>query len=95
MGYYRRKPEIVDAKIYEPGDEDGFSANLLDYDCMTMEQLEAAGYVWDEVKIPYVETENGRIGVHEGDYIIWDGIGAVAVYHPEEFKEKFEYCEGW
>lgn len=92
MAMYRKKT-LVDAKVYEPGMEDGFIANLFDYNCYTMEQLEEKGIDFEEIKVPYINTIFGKMEVNEGDYILTNSEGGRVTNNPAYFEANYELME--
>lgn len=87
---YRKKPTAtVKAKLFEPGDEDGFGGSDVDL----LDAMEDAKYGINTQQKPYVETlENkylyGEFGKHQ--LLVADGTGERWLVELERFKNTYE-----
>ena len=83
MAKYKKKPIIIEADVYKPGMEDGFSSKP--------EDVETLG---DNAPIfPHIETLEGRHWINPGDYIIVGVRGERYPCNPDIFLETYELVE--
>lgn len=95
MAKYRKKPVIVDAKLYREGLEDGFefytviTNQFVGY--YTKEQMKN-GYPKTN-RIPVIETLEGRMKISDGDYIITGINGERYPCKPDIFHKTYEFVK--
>lgn len=99
MAKYRRKPEVVDVKMYKKGMEDGFT--LEDYIYPT------EGLIWfrlgdtgtaitsglDRRVYPWIKTPGGNKYIPYGAYVITKKSGERDVCNREWFESNYELIE--
>ena len=89
MAKYRKKPVIVDAELYQPGMEDGF----------TCDQGDCIGYgKWNDDHFcdyakPYINTLEGKHYISPGDYIVTGVENERYPVKPSIFKKTYEKVE--
>lgn len=99
MNKYRTK-EIIEAKHYKPGDEDGFSTrycNPDDYKKFEEGKLKAVG-TWGiprndadrEIEVPYIIVGKRKVFVGENYTILYFPNGEIKTMHTHVFNERYE-----
>lgn len=83
---YRFKPNLVDARRYQLGLEDGWD------DFLSPPGNGHAGHV-KHTRLPFVHTIFGKMHVDQGDWIVTDPSGHVVLLPEELFFDQFEPAE--
>ena len=90
----RKKPIVVDAELYRPGLEDGFSCIIYVQQCEWMnsegkfkqcKECEA-----DILRKPYIETLEGNMYIDIGDYIMTGIQGERYPCKPDIFLKTYD-----
>ena len=85
MAKYRKKPVVVEAKLYVKGMEDGF----ID----VMESIGEGIRGVRRVPKPYISTLEGKMIITPGDYIITGIQGERYPCKPDIFEQTYEKVE--
>jgi len=92
---FRKKPVVIEAEVYRDGLEDGFVDGYYDYLGKVYTVKDYPDKWWEEVscktiKIPYINTLEGKHYISPGDWIITGINGERYPCKPDIFEKTYE-----
>lgn len=90
---FRKKPVVIDAEQYKEGMEDGFDIRYASESTPHITWgIPSDGEVI-EVKVPYIQTLEGKMYINAGDWIITGIKGERYPCKPDIFEATYEPVE--
>ena len=91
---YRKKPVEIDAEVYHPGLEDGFSCIPLAFECLRKNKngkyKDCDTCDYETEKLPFIKSLEGNMYISEGDWIITGVKGERYPCKPDIFDLTYE-----
>ncbi len=97
MAKYKVRVLIVEAEVYAPGMEDGFSCIPLVSACRWQDNKgkwkQCGKCELDTKKMPFVNASHGRVYIEPGDIIVTEPNGDKQAFDKKEFDATYEKAD--